>query len=80
MKLIIDRLEGNYAVCELESTDEPFQRILNIPIELLPNAEEGDMIEVEFGECGNSVALKLDKVYKKSKLSQLEDKYGHLWE
>ena len=80
MKLIIDRLEGNYAVCELESTSEPFQRILNIPIELLPNAEEGDMIEVKFGECGNSVALRLDKDYKEGKLSQLEDKYGYLWE
>ena len=78
MKLIIDRIEENYAICELQSTGKPSQKILNIPIELLPDAEEGDMIEVELGN--NEVALKLNKDYKESKLSQLENKYGHLWE
>lgn len=43
MKLIIDRLEGNYAVCEMED-----RHIVNMPIELLPEGfSEGAVLNLE---------------------------------
>ena len=42
-KLIIDRFEGDFAVCETESLD-----FVNIPKKALPeNAVEGDVITVK---------------------------------
>lgn len=42
MKIIIDRFEGEYAVCEIE-----VGTIVNIPKILVPNATEGDVITIE---------------------------------
>lgn len=42
MKVIIDRFEGDYAVCEMENL-----KIVNIPKELVPSAHEGDIIKID---------------------------------
>lgn len=42
MKVIIDRFEGNYAVLEIE-----IGNFVNIPRLLVPNAKEGDVINIE---------------------------------
>lgn len=51
MKWIIDRFEGDYALCEIESG-----AVLNVPRNALPeNAREGDVISVfiDSGETEN---------------------------
>ena len=42
MKVIIDRFEGEYAICELN-----VGQFVNIPKVLFPNAKEGDVIKIE---------------------------------
>lgn len=42
MKVIIDRFEGDYAVVELE-----VGKCVNIPKILIPDAKEGDVIEIK---------------------------------
>ena len=42
MKVIIDRFEGDYAIVELDEW-----KILELPKELIPEAEEGDVINIE---------------------------------
>ena len=42
MKIIIDRFEGEYAICELN-----VGQFVNIPKVLFPNAKEGDVIKIE---------------------------------
>ena len=42
MKLIIDRFEGEFAVCEIEP-----QKFVNIPKCIIPNAKENDVINIE---------------------------------
>lgn len=43
MKVIIDRIEGNWAVVELEN-----KTVCNMPIELLPKgAKEGSVLKIE---------------------------------
>ncbi len=42
MKVIIDRFEGDYAIVELDEG-----KILELPKELIPEAEEGDVINIE---------------------------------
>lgn len=41
MKVIVDRFEGNYAVVEIDSN-----KFVNMPKELIPNAKEGDIINI----------------------------------
>ncbi len=41
MKVIIDRFEGEYAVVELS-----IGKFVNMPKELVPNAHEGDVINI----------------------------------
>jgi hypothetical protein len=41
MKVIIDRFEGDYAIIEL-----PDLLFVDVPRVLIPNAEEGDVIEI----------------------------------
>ncbi|MCH5314427.1 MAG: DUF3006 domain-containing protein [Eubacterium sp.] len=51
MKWIIDRFEGDYALCEIENGT-----VLNVPRNALPeNAREGDVISVfiDIGETEN---------------------------
>ncbi|SDY51311.1 DUF3006 domain-containing protein [Tindallia californiensis] len=46
MKVIIDRLEGEYAVVELDNGD-----FANVPRNVLPNlVDEGDVITIEIDE------------------------------
>lgn len=50
MNYIIDRFEGEYAVCELEDL-----RMVNIPKEALPHdAKEGDRIQVTIDTEGTT--------------------------
>ena len=42
MKVVIDRFEGFYAVCEIEKG-----RFANIPVALVPGAKEGDIVSIE---------------------------------
>lgn len=41
MQIIIDRIEGEYAVVEIENG-----KLINVPKELFPNAKEGDIINI----------------------------------
>ncbi len=45
MRIIIDRFEGEFALCETENG-----KILNVPAELFLNAHEGDVFEISFNE------------------------------
>lgn len=42
MKVVIDRFEGEYAVVEIE-----IGKTVNIPKVLVPNAKEGDIVNIE---------------------------------
>ena len=42
MKVIIDRIEGGYAVAEM-----PSMEYANIPLALLPGVKEGDVVIIE---------------------------------
>lgn len=42
MKLIIDRFEGDYAVCEMENL-----KCVNLPKEVVFGASEGDVLKIE---------------------------------
>ncbi|MDR0406434.1 MAG: DUF3006 domain-containing protein [Clostridiales bacterium] len=42
MKVIIDRFEGGFAVVEL-----PDKTMANLPLALVPNAKEGDVVSIE---------------------------------
>ena len=42
MKVVIDRIEGYYAVCEISEG-----RWANIPLALVPGAKEGDIVSIE---------------------------------
>ncbi len=41
MRLIIDRIEDKFAVCETESGNT-----VNVPLEALPEVHEGDVVNV----------------------------------
>ncbi len=45
MKVIIDRFEGNYAVVEID-----VGKCVELPKVLVPNAKEGDVIEIEINK------------------------------
>lgn len=45
MRIIIDRFEGEFALCETENG-----KILNVPSELFLNAHEGDVFDISFNE------------------------------
>lgn len=65
MKVVIDRFEGFYAVCEIEKG-----RFANIPIALVPGAKEGDIVSIEIlKEESNDKREKL-----KNRLNGLFDK------
>jgi len=46
MKIIIDRIEGAFAVAEL-----PDMSTINVPLALLPGAKEGDVYLIEKDEA-----------------------------
>ena len=41
MDVIVDRIEGDYAVVEIEKG-----KMCNLPIELVPNVKEGDAVSI----------------------------------
>lgn len=45
MQVTIDRFEGDYAVVEFENKDGK-EMFVNIPMVLLPDANEGDVIKI----------------------------------
>ena len=70
MQLIIDRFEGEFAVCERE--DKTF---LNIPRKHLPKgAEEGDVIIFENGK------YRIDKETTKKRRETIRKKMDELWD
>lgn len=46
MKFVIDRFEGEYAVCEA-----PSGKTFNVPCELFKNSHEGDVFDIQFNEA-----------------------------
>ena len=60
MKVIIDRIEGNYAVVEISKG-----KILNVPKELFTGANEGDVVEIK--------VLKKETEERKKKIEKLMD-------
>ena len=41
MDVIVDRIEGDYALVEIEKG-----KMCNLPIELVPNVKEGDVVTI----------------------------------
>ncbi len=41
MEVIVDRIEGDYAVVEIEKGN-----MSNLPLELVPNVKEGDIVTI----------------------------------
>lgn len=69
MKVIIDRFEGNYAVCEKED-----RAMINIEISRIPSeAKEGDVLEV----YSNNITIDINETEKRKKLiEELAKTYG----
>lgn len=64
MKVIIDRIENNYAIVEIETG-----KSINIPKILVPGAKEGDVIKIEIDEAETikrrkSIQELMNKVFK----------------
>lgn len=64
MKIIIDRFEEDYAVCELSNG-----KMINIPSEVLREFNQGDVIDIKKNEeetekRNNEVSSLLDKLFK----------------
>ncbi len=69
MQVIIDRFEGNFAVCE-----RPDRTMLNIPRNKLPaGAREGDVLIFE----GNNIRLDPTATLKRKKA--VEEEMKDLW-
>lgn len=70
MKVIIDRFEGKYAVCEKENLE-----MINIDIYKLPTgAKEGDVLIIE----GNSI--RIDEKETESRKERIKKLMEDLWE
>lgn len=58
MQVIIDRFEGNFAVVEL-----PTGTFVDLPKELVPDAQEGDMIDITINhEATEAQAERIQKL------------------
>ena len=60
MKIIIDRFEGGYAVCEL-----PDGSFAQSPAAVLPGAREGDVAEIRI--CGDDTKRRRDAIEEKAR-------------
>lgn len=70
MKITVDRIEGEYAICEQEN-----RQMINIPLKDIPFLlKEGDVIEIN----GNSYKFDAEETKKKKK--KIEDMTKGLWE
>lgn len=58
MKIVIDRIEGDFAVAEL-----PDKSFVNIPVILFPDAKDGDIYMIE----------KTQNEYQKEQVKKLTD-------
>lgn len=45
MRIIINRMEGKIAVCELENGE-----LLHVPSRIFPNVSEGDVIDIKVNQ------------------------------
>jgi hypothetical protein len=69
MKVVIDRFEGIYAVCEKED-----RSIINVEIEKLPlKAKEGDVLSI----TSDSVNIDVEETYIRKK--EIEELTKDLW-
>lgn len=69
MKLIIDRLEGEFAVCEREDGT-----MLNIPKDKIPkHAHEGDVLNVE----NNKITMDEEETRKRKE--EIEELIRDMW-
>lgn len=64
MKVIIDRIEGEYAVIEMED-----KTMINIPKCLIPDSKEGDIIRIE-----------IDKDETEKRKNDIKKLMNDLWE
>lgn len=48
MKVVVDRIEGSYAICELENL-----KIVNIPLDILGEIKEGDILSIDINKENN---------------------------
>ena len=70
MKVIVDRFEGSYAVCEDEE-----QKMINIEIDKLPQGvKEGDVLIIE----GDNI--KVDKEETETRRERIRRLMEDLWE
>ncbi len=53
MDVIVDRIEGDYAVVEIEKG-----KMCNLPLELVPNVKDGDVV---------SITINKDKIEERKK-------------
>lgn len=70
MKIIIDRFEGNYAVCEKED-----RTMINIDISKIPtNSKEGDILDIEKDK------ITIDSKFTKNRKKHINELIKDLWE
>lgn len=70
MKVVIDRFEGNYAVCEKENGE-----IINIEKDKIPNeAKEGDVLVIE----NNGIII--DKEETEKRKEEMKKLIDDIWE
>lgn len=75
MKIIVDRFEGNYAVCENISDDDLISEMLNIERSKLPLAvKEGDVLVI----TSDSIIIDTKETAKRKKEIELLTK--DLWQ
>ena len=69
MKVIIDRFEGDYAVCEKEDC-----KMIDIKIELLPKeAKENDVLDIQ----GDKITIDIKETEKRKK--EISELTKDLW-
>jgi hypothetical protein len=69
MKVIIDRFEGEYAVCEKENRE-----IIDIKTEIIPKeAKEGDVLDIQ----GDKITIDVKETERRKK--EIEELTKDLW-
>jgi hypothetical protein len=70
VKVVIDRFEGDYAVCEKENRE-----MIDIKKNILPNeAKENDVLDIE----GDKIIIDIEETKKRKK--DIEELTKDLWE
>lgn len=70
MKVVIDRFEGDYAVCEKENRE-----MIDIKKDILPKeAKENDVLDIE----GDKILIDIEETKKRKK--DIEELTKDLWE